>query len=149
MPYRAPDPTPEQIENGRHKRYDPYPLAGSLPYWDLSPDDTLAAAAVIHDEMYIEGGSNRLLRQTDENFRRDCMILADAVDSPMSRMLQRFKAHMFAGIVDIFGSKFWTLGGRNTPTTRKQGRLAMRGAMRWINECAKKTGKPIPYPYIV
>lgn len=103
MSYRAPDPTPEQIENGKLRHYDPHPLAGSLPYWDMSPEDTLAAAAVIHDEMYTEGGPVELREIVDRNFRRDCMILAEARDSAMSRAIQKFKAHMFAGIVDLYG----------------------------------------------
>lgn len=145
MSYRAPEPTKEQIENGKRKKYDPYPLAGSLPYWDMAPDDALAAAAVIHDEMYTEGGSLELLKEVDANFERDCKILAEACDSAWRRAINLFKAHMFAGIVNLYGSKFWTTESRNTPVTREQGRLAMLGAKRWINECARKIGEKPPY----
>jgi hypothetical protein len=146
MGYRAPDCTLEQIENGRLQGYDPNDLAGSLPYWDMAPDDTLAAAAVIHDEMYTEGGPLELCRTVDLNFERDCMILARAVEGTLARAFEEGKAVLFSEIVFDVGSLYWSTESRNTPTTREQGRAAMMGAKCWINECAARIGEPCPYP---
>lgn len=146
--YIAPDPTPEQIANCKAQGLDPYDRGGSLPYWDFAADDTLAAAATIHDEEYMRGGDQIQRNLIDDNFARDCMILARAVEDPYKRLFEIAKAEVCAEVVNLAGSTFWTANDRNTPITEKQGAVFIAEAQCWINECAAKIGEPAPYPEV-
>lgn len=148
MTYFAPDPTPEQIENGIARHYDPDDRGGLMPYYGLAPDDTLAAACVIHDELYLEGGPRDLGAQVDRNFERDCLLLALSVDCPLGKAFELGKAELFSGVVYLVGPKLWRKDSRNTEVTRAQGLKFVNEAKRHINACAIAQGKPLPYPEV-
>lgn len=146
--YIAPDPTPEQLANAAEQGLDPYDRGGSLPYWDIAPDDCLAAPATIHDEMYMRGGDDTVRKMVDSNFSRDCFLCAKAADGVFTRMFEYSKACLFTATVATLGRKYWVVESRNTPITEAQGEAFIITAKLWINSQAAKIGADTPYPYI-
>lgn len=145
--YIAPDPTPEQLENAILKGYSPYDCAGSLPYWECSSDDTLAAPATIHDELCLIGGDAEQLALVAKLFRRDCNICAAASGGMIRRIFEAAKAGTFSMIVDMCISNYWSTEDRNTKITRCQAEANILDAEQWINACARKIGYHFdPYP---
>lgn len=143
--YVAPSPTPEQIENGNRLGYDPSDCCGSLPYWDFAPDDTLAAACVIHDELVLRGGSRTTGIKVARGFARDAMILAKAVEEPLKKAFEIGKAKFCAEVVLWLLKDYWHKEDWNTDITRAQGLAQIKGAQDWINQCAVKIGVTQPY----
>jgi hypothetical protein len=149
--YLAPDPTPEQIANAAAQGSDPWDRLGVVsarfPFWDFAPDDTLAAAGVIHDEMYLYALSSYERATIDRAFARDATILADAHENALIRIFEQAKALACWQIVDDITElgTFPTDRDRNTDITRAQGIEQMNEAKRWINICARKIGEAVPY----
>lgn len=79
--YIAPDPTSQQIANALARNCDPYDRAGTLPYWDCSATDTVAAPATIHDEETMIGGTDERAQEIADNFCRDCIIVSIATET--------------------------------------------------------------------
>lgn len=148
MGYRAPDPTPEMIEQAKLHHYDPNNTLGSLPIWDLRPDDTLAAAGLLHDLSYQEGGDEEQYTLYDENFERDCDILAAACHTYAERSFEYAKAELFAEIVYLLGSEYQHAENWNSDIVQAQADAMKIEAKLWINECARRIGVEIPYPEV-
>lgn len=144
MNYRCPDPTPEQLALGATLDTDVYDRCG-YGITDTPATDVLCAACLIHDEMFMLGGSAELWSQVNKNFRRDCRILALAVDDELQKILELAKAVAFADIVDTVSWEAWHPIDRNNFTTRKQGEAFMKDAKDHINACALKIGEVPPY----
>ena len=104
----------------------------------------------IHDQCYLYKLADWERLNVDLNFGHDCRILAAAVRNPFVRLFEQTKARLFSGIVDAVtkSGKFPTDQDRNTDITRAQGIANMDEAKRWINLCALKVGRPIPYPEV-
>lgn len=138
--YTAPEPSPEQIANAVAKGFDPYERLGT-GITDLSKTQTLTACAVLHDILYIKGGSEIECHGANWAFDRDCQIVAKASgDSD-----EILKAYLFAEIVYLLGPPRWHLEDRNTPETWEQEKANGVIAQRWINACARKIGVNAPY----
>lgn len=148
MTYCCPDPTPEQIENGKLHNYRPEDRCGAGAL-ETSPCDILCAACLIHDELFLIGGSIEDFHKANANFSRDCMILATAADEVVTQLLAAVKALEYTMIISTVAWQFWKSEDRNTLITRAQGEAFMDDAKAWINECAESIDEPIPYPEIV
>lgn len=153
--YLAPDPSPEQLANAAAQGMDGWDRLGSVtpkfPFWDFAANDTLAAAGVIHDEMYNYQLSRLEREKVDRNFDRDCWILAQAVDNPLLRIFEEAKAGACARIVCAITAtgEFPTDRDRNTDVTRAQGLEQTNEAKRWINrQAAKLQRTAVPYPEV-
>lgn len=147
MTYCCPDPTPEQIENAKLLGYDPHNRCGygSL---DTSPCDILCAACLIHDELFLIGGSIEDFHNANANFARDCAILAQAEDNIIKQLVAAVKALEYVAIIHTTAWQFWQALDRNTDVTRAQGAAFMLEAKRWINECTVRVGGNVPYPEV-
>lgn len=147
--YIAPEPTPEQIQNGIDKGYDAWDLLGQSRIWACRPDDCFAAAGVVHDELTLRGGIQNQALIVASNFRRDCYILAKACESDLRRTLEMAKAYAFADIVDATICIYWRDTDLNTDVTRQQSELVLFEAMKHICKAAEKIGAPNPYPQVL
>ncbi len=145
MIYRCPDPTPEQIALGELLGYDPYDRCGDGPL-DSGACDVLGAACVIHDELFILGGTIDDFHAANERFTRDCIILSHAEDDAIEIIFNLTRAVEFTLIVTTTAFQFWHFKDRNTDITRAQGAQIMLEAKRWINTQAAKISVEVPYP---
>ncbi len=145
MSYVTPEPTPEMVELACRKKFDANNTLGTLPIWELRRDDTLAAAGLIHDLMYIRGGNKADYKTYDSNFERDALILAEAVDFSLQELFETSKAKLFADLVYLFGREYWHEENWYTEITWQQAKHQVRDAQVWINTRATKIGQPWPY----
>jgi hypothetical protein len=142
--YVAPLPSPEQLANGANRGYDAYDLVGISKFWAMPRDHWAAAAATIHDELYLCSLTPEERKQVDANFARDCGILADADDSE----IEEVETACFVAIVLAASPFIDTSADRNTDITRAQGKANMRDAMLYINQQAASIGAFCPYPNV-
>lgn len=146
MNYLCPDPTPEQVANAQALGIDPYDRCGN-GVTDTSRRDFLCAACLIHDELYMLGGTKTQWLLANKNFRRDALILAHAVPDFYERTEAIIEAVSFADIVDTVSWHYWNKFDRNTDVTRIQGAAFMREAGIFINYKAERILFPgVPYP---
>ncbi len=149
MIYSCPDPTPDQIALATQLGKDPYDRCGN-GFADTSATDIMCAACLIHDELYMLGGSKAQWLKANKNFRRDTLILAHAVDDFWERTEAIVEAVSYADIVDTVSWHWWHKFDRNNDVTRVQGRAFMDDAARYINAQALKIRFPgVPYPEAV
>jgi hypothetical protein len=147
--YRAPDPTPEMTALAKEKGYDPNNLGGSLPWWDLAPDDTFAAASLLHDLGYIRGGSDADRKALDERFYRDTHILADATSGILKIHWEQGRGAAFRLVVEALGASYWHSDDWNTEVTRAQAAEQEKVAKKYINAKAEQIQFPhVPYPEV-
>src|SRR6185436_12408956 len=99
MSYVCPDPTPEQLLLGGELNYDAYDRCGD-GCTDTEADDVLCAACLLHDELFLRGGTADDWVRVNKNFRRDCYILANAVDDAFLLVESLLRAVAYADIVD-------------------------------------------------
>ena len=147
MTYCCPDPTPEQLALAKDLGFDPYDRCGD-GFTDTSPCDVLCAACLIHDEMFLIGGTIQDFHLVNANFARDCLILAQSQNDYFSKMNAAFRALEYIAIIHTASWQFWHFKDRNTDITRAQGVLFMLDAKAWINECALRIGTCLPYPEV-
>lgn len=146
--YCCPDPTSEQIENAKNLGYDAYNRCGH-GVTDTSPCDILCAACLIHDELFLIGGSVEVFHLVNANFARDAIILAKAESDVVKQLAGALEALGYIAIVQAAAWQFWNKKDRNTDITRIQGAAFMLDAKKWINECAIRVGRTLPYPEAV
>lgn len=146
--YICPDPTPEQKELGKLFTYDPYDRCGD-GVTDTAACDYLCAACLIHDEIFLRGGTYLNWIQANTNFERDVRILANSVDDLLIKEAVAVEAYMFIEIVWTVSWEFWHKIDVNTDITRTQGEAFMKEAKIWINQCAFKLSMETPYPEVV
>lgn len=146
--YIAPEPTTEQKILAKYLGIDPYDRIGSCPWWALAANDTFAAAATIHDELYMIGGTKEEQKRVDKNFCRDCDILWRPIEGLGLLIFERAKANAFSLAIELgVGNNYWPEKDRNTLITRAQGESFIIEAKLWVNQCALKVKYDyLPYP---
>lgn len=144
--YCAPDPTPEQIQNGIDKGYDSSDRIGMSKIWALTRCHDLAAAATIHDEMYLYILTAAQRKIVDSNFARDCAILAAYAEKFLDGgIMDEIEKAAFPALVFAASPFIDTSTDRNTLITRAQGKVFMNQAMEYINQAAHALGWSTPY----
>lgn len=144
--YVSNDPTPEQLQNGIDKGYDAWDRAGTSLLWACAADDVLSAAATIHDEQTLIGGTPFNAQMVRGEFKRNSIILALACDGDIRRDLEWAKAKLFIEVVRLTIKEYWRSEDLNTDITRAQGEAQMKEASQWLNYSAQKLNKVLPYP---
>lgn len=150
--YRAPDPTPAQLEAAKLFGYDPHARLGlaspTRPIWDMGPDHPLSAAGVIHDMMTLRKLTDEERDEVNRNFDRDAHLLARALPGALDRAVYFAIAEAFADIVYAFD----TLGlidtgeSRETPRSTVDNNADLVAAMTHVNRAAEYLGQKCPYP---
>jgi len=148
MPYCCPEPTQEQVILAAKLGFDAKDRCGD-GLTDTSPCDVLCAACLIHDELFLLGGTIEKFHLANSNFARDCIILAEAVDDIFLRIETMSRALLYLTFITGVSWQFWHFKDRNNDITRAQGEAFMVEAKIWINECAIKTKNPLPYPEVL
>lgn len=140
--YTAPEPSPEQFANAKARGFDPYDRLGS-GIINLSASQILTAAAVLHDILYVRGGSEYERLIADNNFERDCFVLAKASNSN----IELVKAFTFSQVVHLLSREYWEPEDRNSVDGITWQQEMVNGclAQRWINACARKINDAAPY----